>query len=613
VATHAPVRPEFGRQSTGGSTSIRLGYDAIRRAAAIARELLIAAGAKALGTSAAECRAEHGKVIGKTGEKRFGELALAASRLPKPESPKLRDKLALGTPTRRLDSFDKVTGRARYGIDVVVEGMLLGKVLHSPGLGGTVRSVDDSKARAVPGVREVVKLDTGVCVLADNTWSAHKGRAALAVQWQEPHRSLSNASIDATLRKAVKRGAVLHEQGNVSKAGGTGQTVVEAEYSVPYLAHAPMEPLSCTVKLTAESCDVWTSTQSPSGVVDAVAKITGLSPEKIAVHSQYLGGGFGRRSQTDYVEEAVHAARKSGKVVKLIWDREDDIRGYQYRPVGFNRLKGVIDSGKLVALEHHIASPSILKQMSSMKPVIDPTSVDGVIKYCPAALKVTCADVDLPCPTWFWRSVGHSQNGFVTEGFMGELARAAGVDPVDFRLSTPIQKIGEGGLQDNPRLKKVLEVVAERAGWGSRPPEGVARGVGISESFGSFTAQVVEASIDKGRPRVHRVVCAIDCGQVINPLTVQAQVESGIVYGLSAALYGRIDFEAGRVSQGNFDRYRVVRMREMPKIETHIVESSEAHGGVGEPATGPIAGALAEALLALDGAPRRALPLVRSA
>ena len=384
---------------------------------------------------------------------------------------------------------------------------------------------------------------------------------------------------------------------------------------MPYLAHAPMEPENCTVSIASDRCDVWTGTQSPSSVGAAVAEITGLPLEKIFVHSQFLGGGFGRRSKSDFVSEATMAAKASGKTVKLIWDREQDIRGYHYRPAALNRFRAAVDTtaGKLLAWEHRIASPSILSQFGPLRGGIDGSSVEGTIKYGAPHMRLTWSDVDLPISTWFWRSVGHSQNGFVVDGFMNEAAKAAGRDPLEFRLDTRISRLNEANeLEDSPRLRKVMEMAAEAAGWGQALPEGHAHGISAGESFGSFCAQVAEVSVDKGgRPTVHKVTCVIDCGQTINPKTIEAQMESGIVYGLSAAFYGNLQFENGGVVEGNFDRYRVLRMHQMPRVETIIVSSTEAHGGVGEPATPPIAGAVAGALYALTGTPPRSLPFVR--
>jgi isoquinoline 1-oxidoreductase beta subunit len=526
----------------------------------------------------------------------------------------LRDAIELGQERLRLDTFDKVIGRASYGLDVQVPNMLIAKSAHGPSIGATVKKVDDAAARAYAGVRDVVQTSFGVSVLADHTWAAIQGRKALQVEWLEPNASLSSASIDTALRKASEKGVDAYTIGKAAAALKTAATVVEAEYAVPYLAHAPMEPLSCTARVDKESCEIWTGTQSPSGAAARAAKITGLPLDKIIVHSQLLGGGFGRRSQTDYVAEAVETAQKSGKTVKLIWDREDDIRGGQYRPAAFNKLRAAVDKdkGTLLAWEHRIASPSILKQFGPLTGGIDGTSVDGILKYGVPDMHITYSDVDLPISTWFWRSVGHSQNGFVIDAFMNEAAKAAGRDPLEFRLDTKISRLNdEGASEDSPRLRKVLEVAAEKSGWGKTLPDGLGRGIAACESFGSFVAQVAIVSMKNKKPKVEKVYCVIDCGQVINPNTIRAQMDSGIAYGLSAALYGDIQFEKGRVLQGNFDRYRVLRMHEMPVVETTIIDSSEAHGGVGEPATPPIAAALAGALLDLGGAPIRSLPIVR--
>ncbi len=616
-ASTAPLNAAvFGRTSTGGSTSIRTGFEKFRLAGATARELLIAAGAKAMEAPAAECTTAESKVVWSKGGKslRFGELAKSASEVELAAPAKLRDSIKLGEDTPRLDCFEKVIGRVRYSMDVNVPDMLIGKSDHGPTVGATVGKIDDAAARAVAGVRDVVQTSHGVTVIADHTWAAMKGRDALKVEWVEPNLSLSSAGIADQLRKACAKGTLVYKLGKAAAAFKSATTMVEAEYSVPFLAHAPMEPLACTVRVDKDQCEIWTGTQSPTSAALAAAKITGLAIEKIVVHAQLLGGGFGRRSQTDYVAEAVEAAKKSGKTVKLLWDREDDIRGGQYRPIAWNKLRAAVDKdkGKLVAWEHRIASPSILKQFGPLAGGIDGTSVDGVLKYGVPDMHVTYSDVDIPISTWFWRSVGHSQNGFVIDAFMNEAAKAAGRDPLEFRLDTNISRLNrEGVAEDNPRLRKVLEVAAEVSGWGTRLPEGLGRGIAACESFGSYVAQVAVVSMKGGRPKVEKVYCVIDCGQVVNPLTVRAQMDSGIAYGLSAALYGDIQIDKGRIKQGNFDSYRVVRMNEMPKVKTTIIESSEPHGGVGEPATPPIAAALAGAILDLGEKAIRTLPVMR--
>lgn len=616
TATTAPLNAEFGlRQSTGGSTSIRTGYDSFRLAGATARHLLIAAGAEAMQAPVSECEAKDSKVHWAKGNKslRFGELAMAAAKLPVPEKPALRDSLEFPTGTKRLDSFDKVTGRAKYGIDVAVDNMAYAMIAHAPSVGGKPKSFDDTAARKVAGVQEVVQISSGIVVIADHTWAAKKGRDALQTTWEEPNKQLSSEQITKKLKAALGKGVTVHKFGNAPAALKTQKHVIEAQYSVPYLAHAPMEPLSCVARVQNDQCDIWTSTQNPTGAAGAAAEITGLPFEKIHVHSQFLGGGFGRRSSSDYVREAVETAKKSGKTVKLQWEREDDIRGYQYRPAALNSLRAAVDpkSGTLLAWEHRIASPSILKQFRPLWKGIDGTSVDGVIKYGTKHMLVTYGDVDLPIPTWFWRSVGHSQNAFVTDAFMNEAAKAANRDPLEFRLATRISRLnGDGELVDSPRLKRVMAAVATASRWGQARPSGTALGISVGESFGSFVAQVAEVSLEKGKPKVQKVYCAIDCGQRINETTIRAQLEGSIAYGLSATLHGNIEFRDGRVVQGNFDTYPVVRMSEMPLVETIIVDSDEAHGGVGEPATPPVAGAVAGALFALTGKPVRRLPIL---
>ncbi len=617
VATTAPLDTKaFGRQSTGGSTTVRTGFDNFRVVGATARKLLIAAAAEAMGAPEDECETSESQVQWAKGGKsvRFGEVATKASGLSLTADAPLREELVLGTPTLRLDSFAKVTGTASYGMDIRQPEMLIGKSVHAPSVGGIVKSFDDSEALKVEGVRDVVQTSSSVVVLADHTWAAMKGRDALKVEWEQPNATLSQVSIESAMQKAVRTGKEAFSVGKATSLLGKSETVIEAEYFVPYLAHAPMEPENCTVAIAQDRCDIWTGTQSGTSAAQAAAKVIGLDVEQVFLNGQLLGGGFGRRSKADFVVEAVEAAVASGKTVKLIWDREQDIRGYHYRPAALNTFRAAVDpaKGKLVAWEHRIASPSILSQFGPLRGGIDGSSVEGCIKYAVPDMRLTWSDVRMPISTWFWRSVGHSQNGFVVDGFMNEAAKAAGRDPLEFRLDTQIARLGkDNAVQDNPRLRAVMEMAAEKAAWGKTLPEGHAHGISACESFGSFCAQVAEVSIEKGKPRVHKVTCVIDCGQTINPLTIEAQMESGIVYGLSAALYGNIQFENGGVVEGNFDRYQVLRMNEMPKVETTIVQSNAAHGGVGEPATPPIAGAVAGALFALTGTPQRRLPLVR--
>jgi isoquinoline 1-oxidoreductase subunit beta len=610
-AQHAPAdESKYGNQSTGGSTSVRGNYETLRKVGAAAREMLVAAAASRFGVDAGECRAADSVVSHAASGKRarYGELAKDAATVPTPDAPRLteaKDFRLIGKPIKRLDTPSKVNGSAVYGIDVKVPGMLVAQVVHSPYPGGQVASFDASEATKVPGVREVVQIPTGVAVVADHFWAASKGRAALKVEWSAGDAAkLSNASIEKVLRAVVTKGKPARIEGEPDKALAKATRKLKAVYRVPYLAHAPMEPLNCTVDLQGDRCDVWVSTQSPTRTQATVAEITGLPKESVVVHNAMLGGGFGRRAQVDFVIDAAHVAKAVGKPVKVIWTREDDIRGWQYRPVAYNELSGAVDAeGWPSVWIHRIASPSVLEHLGmTLKDGIDGTSIEGAsnLPYAIANLQVTYAKPELPVATWFWRSVGSSQNAYVTECFLDELARLGGKDPLEVRRRL---------LANAPRHLRVLEAAAEKAGWGSPLPEGRARGLAVHECFGSLVAQVAEVSVDGGRVRVHRVVCAVDCGDVINPDTIAAQMESSIAYGLSAALYGKIDLAEGKVVQSNFHDYPVLRMPEMPAVETHIVATGDPIGGIGEPGLPPIAPAVCNALLVLTGKPVRALPI----
>jgi len=609
---HAPAdTAKYGRQSTGGSTSIRTNYDRMRRAGAAAREMLISAAAETWDVPRGACRAQRGTIVHEPTNRSliFGAVAERAARLTPPEDPPLKDPARfdfIGTPMHRLDVAPKVDGSAVFGLDVRVPDMLVAQVAHPPVFGGALKQFDAAKTMAVPGVRHVVAIPTGVAVVADNFWAAKKGRDVLEVTWDDGgHGQLSDATITATCRQIVDGGVVARNDGDAERALANAATKLEAVYEVPYLAHAPLEPMNCTAHVSADGCELWVPTQAQTSSQQVAARIAGVSPDRVSVHTTMLGGGFGRRSQTDFVADAVHTSKAVGKPVQVVFTREDDTRAGYYRPMAYNELAAGLDgNGTPVAWVHKIASPSILEGFGiPLRDGIDGTSVEGAqnLPYAIPNLHVTYAKPDLPITTHFWRSVGSSQNAYVTECFVDELAAAAGADPVEFRLSL---------LADHPRHHRVLRVAAERAGWGGTLPAGWARGAAVHEAFGSFVAQIVEASLaENGGVRVHRVVCAVDCGQVINPNTVEAQMESGIVYGLSAALYGRITIERGRVIEGNFDDYPVLRMNEMPTVETHIVTSGDALGGIGEVGVPPVAPALCNALFVLTGRRIRRLPI----
>jgi isoquinoline 1-oxidoreductase beta subunit len=618
---HAPAAPvyahtAFGIQMTGGSTSTWSEFERYRQAGALARALLVQAAAQRFGVSPADCRTENGVVIAGTRRARYGELADAAAKLPAPKTVPLKDPKdwkIIGKRTRRLDSPEKITGRATFGMDVQFDGLLTAVVARAPAFGAKVKSFDATQAKAVPGVRAVVQVPTGVAVLADHFWAAKLGRDALKVDWDlGPGASLDSAELRERFRKlAGTRGTPAARAGD---AGGTlakASKTVEAEYYVPYLAHAMMEPPNCTVRIGPDKCEIWTGTQFQTQDQQLGAKITGLEPEQVEIHTTFLGGGFGRRANptSDFVTEAVHVAKASGKPVKVVWTREDDLHGGYYRPSFVHRARiGLGGDGLPVAWEHAMVGQSILTgtpfEPMMVKNGIDATSVEGVADS-PYLKEIPNHRVELHSPktditVLWWRSVGHSHSAFVMESLIDELAHAAGKDPLEYRRRL---------LQNHPRHLGVLNAAAEKAGWGRALPSGHARGVAVHESFGSFVSQVAEVSMQRGRIRVHRVTCAIDCGIAVNPEGVTAQMESGIAYGLGAVLHSALNLEKGRARESNFHDYRVLRLNEMPVVEVHIVPSTEKPGGAGEPGVPPIAPAVANAVFALTGQRLRELPL----
>ena len=408
-----------------------------------------------------------------------------------------------------------------------------------------MKSFDASSAKKLPGVRQVLEIPSGIAVLGEHTWAALEGRKALQILWDDgPHAKLDDARIRQQLKEAAIKGTVARDQGNPRKAFKFAATTIDAEYEVPYLAHAPMEPVNCTAEVGEGGCELWVGTQAPTASQKRAAEITGLPPDKVQVHTMMLGGGFGRRSHTDFVADAVHAAKAAGKPVQILWTREDDTRGGRYRPIGYNLLRAGLDErGNLTAWEHSIASPAIMAQFGPLKKGIDPSSTEGAanLPYRIKNIKVSYANLDLPFSLWWWRSVGSSQNAFVTECFMDEVAHHAQKDPATFRLNM---------LSEHQRHKKVLEVAIDKAGWGKKLPEGHAQGLAVHESFGSFVAQVAELSLEQdGTPVLHKITCAVDCGTAIHPDSVASQMSSGIVYGLSAALYGQLTSKRAECSK----------------------------------------------------------------
>ncbi len=601
----AYAHPQVGIQFTGGSQSVATEWDRFRKAGAAAREMLLAAAAQAWGVDRASLRAENGRVLGPGGRAlTYGQLVDRARTQPVPTDPPLKDPSQfkiIGKPTRRLDSREKVTGSATFGLDASVPGMLIAVVARPPVFGATVKSVDEAGAKAVRGVKQVVAVPSGVAVVADSFWSAKKGRDALVVEWNEgPGATIDTDALEAEYdRLARTPGAPVGAARRVS-----------AQYDMPYLAHAPMEPLNCLVSLGPDRCEIWTGTQFQTIDQANAARAAGLKPEQVAIHTMFLGGGFGRRAVpgSDFIVEAVHVAKAAGAPVKTIWTREDDIRGGYYRPMWHSSLSAGLDAaGKPVAWKHTIVGQSIVENTpfeGEIKSGVDGTSVEGAANL---VYEVPNAAVDLhsprsPVPVLWWRSVGHTHTGFVVESFIDELAQAAGKDPYAYRREL---------LAGKERHLGVLELAAQKAGWGTPLPAGRARGIAVHASFGSFCAQVGEVSIQDRAITVHRVVCAVDCGRAINPETIRAQMEGGIVFGLSAALYGQVTMKQGRVQQSNFHDYPVLRLNSMPVVEVHIVPSTERPSGIGEPGTPLMAAVLGNALFTLTGQRVRSLPLVR--
>ena len=614
------INPALGGQITGGSASVKGFFLPLRNAAASVREMLIGAAAAKWGVAAETLHARNGEVFDPASKRsaKYGTLLEEAAKITPPASPKLKDPKDfryIGKSVKRLDSPQKVNGTGVFGIDVKVPGMLTASILRSPVIGGKVANIDDGAAKAIRGVRNVVRLDSGVAVVADNYWAAKKGRDALRVTWDEG--AMNGVSSDALFKASVEaaasgKGIEAKKVGDVSAGRSKATKVVDAVYYAPYLAHATMEPMNATADVRVDGCEVWSGVQAQMVVQNAVAKLLGIAPEKVKVNNTLLGGGFGRRLG-DYVMDAVRLSKQVGKPVKVVWTREDDMHGDFYRPSSYNVMSAGLDStGKPVFWRHRIVSPSI---MASLGPSLfgftppadklDNSATEGAhtLPYDTQNLFVDWVPISQGVPVGFWRSVGSSHTAFSTECFLDEIAHAAGKDPLEFRISL---------LDKHPRYIGVLTLAAERAEWSKPLKKGIGRGIAVHESFDSYVAQVAEVSVGTdGTVRVHRVVCAVDCGQVVNPDTVNAQMEGGIVYGLTAALYGEITLKNGRVEQRNFYDYKMLRMNEMPKVEVYIVPSTEKHGGVGEPGTPPIAPAVVNAIFSATGKRIRRLPIRR--
>ncbi|HYB71594.1 MAG TPA: xanthine dehydrogenase family protein molybdopterin-binding subunit [Candidatus Bathyarchaeia archaeon] len=607
------ANPVTGSQSYGGSRGVRDHIEMWRKSAAAAREMLMQAAANEWGVSVDQVETEPGVVVHRATGRRltYGQLVDRAQALPVPQNPKLKtpDKFRyIGKNLHRLDTPEKVTGRGIYGMDVQVPGMLVGLIARPPVVSGAkVKSFDATAAKAVPGVKHVVQVTSGVAVVADRFSAALAGRRALQVSWDlGPLAQLSSEEISREYATLAKQpGQVARHDGDAEKALGAGGRTLEAVYEVPYLEHACMEVMNATAHVLADSCVVWAPTQNPGGTQATAARITGLPANKVTVNTTLLGGGFGRRGEVDFIVDAVETAKAVGVPVKLMWTREDDMQHGFYRPATYNVFRGALDgNGTPAAWFHRIVGPGILIQKGrAAANSVDPAAVTIAreLPYDVPNMQVEWVNKDVGVPVGFWRSVGASQNAFVTESFIDELAHLAGKDPFEYRRAL---------LGKSPRHKAVLEMVAARANWGAPVPAGHGRGIACAFSYGSYAAHVVEASVDaEGRVRVHRIVCVIDCGLAVNPDQVKAQMEGGAVYGLTAALYGQITIANGGVQQSNFDSYPMLRINEMPTVEAHILDSGEAPGGLGEPGVPPVAPALCNAIFALTGKRIRRLPI----
>ena len=619
--------PNFGgQQLTAGSNSVRGMWKLLRESGAAARMMLVSAAAQTWGVPESTCSTDKGEVIHQASGRRlkYGALVDKAAALPVPTTIALKNPgsfKVLGQSLARLDVPEKVNGTARFGIDVKLPGLLTARVVRCPVFGGKVASFDATKAKAVPGVSHVVQISTGVAVVANNYWSASQGVKALQVTWDEgPLATLNSAAImKKYVELAQQPGKVARNDGNADAAFAAGagaspgtspgtntaSRAFERQYEAPFLAHACMEPMNCTADVRADGCDVYVPTQGQTASHQAAIAASGLPADKVKIHTTYMGGGFGRRGEADFVIDAVETSKAVGKPVKVVWTREDDIQHDYYRPVSYARMWGAVDaSGRPTVFKQRLVQQSLMKRIGGLPPNgVDFISLDGAanLPYDIANVKMEYIESDPGIPFGFWRSVGASFQGFVIEAFIDELATAAGKDPYQFRRDL---------LGKAPRHKAALELAAEKAGWGTPLPAGRGRGIAVMECFGSILAQVTEVSVDaRGAVKVHRVVCTVDTGWVINPDTIKAQMEGGIVYGLTAALKGEITIQNGRVVQQHFGDYPPLRHNEMPVIEVYIVPSTEAPGGIGEPSTALAAGSLVNAIFAVTGKRIYSLPI----
>jgi isoquinoline 1-oxidoreductase beta subunit len=621
---HAPADdklygdPILGRQVTGGSTSIRGAWKPLREAGATARSMLIAAACKDWNVEPGECRTENGMIMHQGSDRKiaYGDVVEAAATMPVPAKVQLKDPKdfrLIGKPVKRLDSPDKVNGKAVYGIDVRVPNMKIATVAASPVLGGKLSSVDDSKARAIKGVVDVVKLESAVAVIADNMWTAKQGLAALDIKWDGGRNAgISHADIVAQLEQASSNkgraapGVMAKTEGDFRKTFEQAENRFEATYQMPFLSHAALEPMNCTVHVQVDRCDVWVGTQVPTLAKDGAVSVTKMPPEKVFIHNHHIGGGFGRRLDVDFVIQAVAIAKQVNYPVKVVWTREEDMQHGIYRPYYYDRLAAALDKeGRPIAWSHRITGSSIMSRWvpQMVQNGLDPDAVEGAVEPLYASKNILVEYVRQEPPglvTGWWRGVGVTHNIFMIESFVDELAHKAGKDPVEYRLSL---------IDHAPRAKAVLKLAAEKAGWGGELPKGQGRGVSVQHGFGSYVAQVVDVEMVEDEVKVKRVICVIDCGTVVNPDTVVAQMEGGILFGLSGAMWGEITVKDGRVTQSNYDNYRVARMSDSPVIEVHVVPSGDEPGGIGEPGTSALAPALTNAIFAATGKRIRTLPV----
>ena len=621
VLEHAPANeklyanPAFGIQATGGSTSVRAFWKPLRAAGATARAMLVQAAAKQWHVDPSSCTTSNGEVIHAASGRKlgYGALADAASTETPPKDVPVKDPnnfVLIGKPLKRLDTPDKVNGKTVYGIDAMLPGMKFATLAMSPVFGGKIAKVDDAAARKIAGVRQVVVLDDLVAVVGDHMWAAKQGLDALDITWNEgANARISSKDIWENLRAASEKdGAVARSEGDIAKGLATGEKL-EAAYELPFLAHATMEPLNCTVHCKQDSCEIWTGTQIMTRVQSEAAKAAGLAVEKVTVNQHLIGGGFGRRLEPDMVVAAVRIAKQVDAPVKVVWTREEDIQHDVYRPVYRDTIAATLSDGKIASWKYRITGAAIIARWlpPAFQKGVDIDAVDGAvdIPYDIPNIHIDYVRAEPPAvPTGFWRGVGPNNNVFAIECFMDELARKAGKDPVEFRRSM---------LGKNPRLLAALNLAAEKSGWGQPLPARVGRGICAQPSFGSFIATVVEAEVDEqGEVHLRRVTSAVDTGIVVNPDTIMAQLEGGLIFGLTAALYGEITIEKGRVQQSNFNDYRMLRIDQAPKIDIHLIKSGEVPGGIGETGVTASSPALRNAIYAATGVALRRLPIDRS-